>query len=137
MPKRIMIYLKESDLRILWQHVTWQDVVNLALNGKWEWGDINAKLDLILSKLWETKVEETKHTNLTQKQIGMGDAEIESILKHTTYKWFWTVDWDGWTYYFKDLCPWVTGELREYIKEWVKSRLESGEIDVDFSMFKF
>jgi len=135
MPRRIMVYLKESDLNIIGQRISGQDLVELALLWAKYKQDLsnNAKLDKILEILTEQKAIEKPFiswvfTPNVQK-------EVDSIIASTTYAWFGTIDWDEGTYDFEKLCPWIKWDLREKVREGVKEKLKVAD-DIDFSLFK-
>lgn len=136
MAKKIAVYLKDSDIEVLWD-ISWAEIISLAL--KWARSkDVNEKLDSILDLLKKKPVVDVVdiRARFTPKQLELANKEIWSILADSTYNWFWTLNGDEWTYDFSKLCPWIQGSLREYIKAEVEDSIRNDD-RYDFTMFKF
>lgn len=165
MAKRIMIYLKDEDLEVLWD-ISWAKLVQLAIewiNAKWDlmkelaeikslvkWNSSWQKRDYVYSSGSNPVTPITKVTSGTPvttwfwAKVKKSWTEKQEVLLQTAYtdimSWV-TQDWfkvgDDTTYVFERLYVWMTGDIREELKERVKKWLEEKANEIDYTLFIF
>lgn len=170
MAKRIMIYLKDEDLEVLWD-ISWAKLVQLAIewiNAKWDlmkelneikslvkWNSSWQKRDYVISDKSSPYNPVTQVTPVTianhqvvqtwfWAKVKKSWTEKQEVLLQTAYtdimSWV-TQDWfkvgDDTTYVFERLYVWMTGDIREELKERVKKWLEEKANEIDYTLFIF